>query len=108
MSAFHVDDRIVLKLNLDLAVRLGEIILGSRPNDGQLKALGHNLVNLDEETARKHGTFESRPNWGEKWEKEPVQVPASEWKQPISSASIAATVSSMHAKVGARKIRWGQ
>jgi hypothetical protein len=82
MSAFHVDARIVLKLDIDLAVRLGEIILDSHPNDAQLKALGHNLVNLDEDKGRQ--------DWNsEKWRKEPV---ASEWKPPMSSAGM----TSMH------------
>ena len=81
MPAFHVDARIVLKLDIDLAVRLGEILLDSHSSDAQVKALGHNLVNLDEEKKQ-----EGRQDWNsDKWKKEPVH---SEWKPPLSSANM--------------------
>ena len=48
MSSFHVDARIDLKLEYDLAIRLGEFILSSGTEDKQLMALGHKLANLDE------------------------------------------------------------
>ena len=100
MSAFHVDARIALKLHFDLAVRLGEIILNSRPNDGQLRALGHNLVNLDEDTAKRYAPSDSTPEWDEDWQ-DPELTP--EWKQLVSVKSKAAV---MQDKVAARKIRY--
>jgi len=48
MSSFHVDSRIDLKIEFDLAVRLGEFILNSGMADKQLLALGHRLANMDE------------------------------------------------------------
>jgi hypothetical protein len=49
MSSFHVDGRVSIKLEYDLAVRLGEFILNSGTEDKQLMALGYKLSNLDEE-----------------------------------------------------------
>ena len=49
-SAFIVDDRIHLKLEYDLAIRLGEAILAAHiTDDTQLVALGHRLDNLKSE-----------------------------------------------------------
>jgi hypothetical protein len=49
MSSFHVDSRVSLKLEYDLATRLGEFILSSGSEDKQLLALGYKLVNIDNE-----------------------------------------------------------
>lgn len=49
MSSFHVDARIDLKIEYDLAIRLGEFILSSGTDDKQFLALGHKLSNLDKE-----------------------------------------------------------
>lgn len=107
MSAFHVDARIDIKLHFDLAVRLGEIILNSRPNDGQLRALGHNLVNLDEDTAKRYLSESSDyEKWDEKWNNEEPK-PAPEWRKPVSSNEIAKVPAAMREKVASRKIRWG-
>jgi hypothetical protein len=124
MAAFHVDDRISLKLNLDLAVCLGEIILNARTNDPRLRAMGHELVGLDEDVAKKYGTIqENRVEDWSKWKK--TSAHPSEWRQPLSSSDISAAASNvasaienerqvmaavntaMHAKVASRKIRWG-
>lgn len=48
MSSFHIDSRVELKLDFDLAVRLGEFILQHSPNDRQMQALGHRLAALEE------------------------------------------------------------
>lgn len=52
MSAFHVDDRIDIKMEVGLAVRLGQFILsppGERVQDTQLLAFAHKLCNLLED-----------------------------------------------------------
>jgi len=49
MSCFHVDGRVNLKCEYDLAMRLGELILSSKTSDKQLVAMGHALLNSDEE-----------------------------------------------------------
>jgi len=49
MSSFHVDARITIRLEYELATRLGEFILSSGTEDKQFIALGHKLVNIDEE-----------------------------------------------------------
>jgi len=49
MSSFHVDGRVSIKLEYDLAMRLGEFILSSCSEDKQFVALGHKLLNLDED-----------------------------------------------------------
>jgi hypothetical protein len=49
MSSFHVDGRVTIKLEYELAMRLGEFILNTRTEDKQFVALGHKLLNLDEE-----------------------------------------------------------
>ncbi len=49
MSSFHVDARVSVKLEYELAVRLGEFLLGSGTDDKQILALGHKLNNLEEE-----------------------------------------------------------
>lgn len=47
MSSFHVDDRITLKIEFDLAVRLGEFIVQSGSSDKQIMAFGHRLMSLE-------------------------------------------------------------
>lgn len=51
MSSFHVDGRVSIKLEYDLAMRLGEFILSSGTEDKQFIALGHKLLSLDEDEA---------------------------------------------------------
>lgn len=64
MSSFHVDGRVSIKLEYDLAMRLGEFILSSGSEDKQFLALGHKLLNIDEEDATP-----SRPrNAWESWD----------------------------------------
>lgn len=48
MSSFHIDSRVDLKLDFDLAVRLGEFILQHSCGDKQIQALGHRLAALEE------------------------------------------------------------
>lgn len=49
MFSFSIDSRIVVKLECDLAVRVGECLLNSGIEDKQILALGHRLKNIDEE-----------------------------------------------------------
>lgn len=51
MSSFHIDSRVELKLEFDLAVRLGEFILQNASGDKQIQALGHRLAALEEKPA---------------------------------------------------------
>jgi hypothetical protein len=46
-KSFYVDDRIIVKMEFDLAVRVGEILLAHPTPDKMVKALGHQLVNLE-------------------------------------------------------------
>lgn len=49
MSSFHVDGRISIKLEYDLAVRLAEFILNSGTEDKQVLALAHKLAQIDDD-----------------------------------------------------------
>jgi hypothetical protein len=55
-GAFDIDDRVSLKLEYELAVRLGEFILKAGTEDKQLVALGHKLYNLEEDDNPKNRT----------------------------------------------------
>ena len=46
VSSFHVDSRINLKLDYELAIRIGEVILRAGTEDKQILALGHKLANM--------------------------------------------------------------
>lgn len=46
--SFEVDPRIPMKIEIDLAVRLGEFIVNSGTADKQIMALGHRLLALEE------------------------------------------------------------
>ena len=48
-SAFTIDSKIEIKLDYEFAVRLGSFILNSNTIDKQIKALGFQLSNLEEE-----------------------------------------------------------
>jgi hypothetical protein len=60
MSSFHVDGRVCVRMELDLAVRLGEFLVEADTVDKQLKAMGHRLVELDGDYAP--GGFADRPS----------------------------------------------
>lgn len=45
---FDIDDRIPIRIEIDLAVRLGEFIVKSGTVDKQIMAFGHRLVALEE------------------------------------------------------------
>ena len=49
MSSFSIDSRIVVRLECDLAIRVGDCLLNSGTEDKQILALGHRLKNIDEE-----------------------------------------------------------
>lgn len=49
MSSFHVDGRISIKIEYDLAVRLAEFILNSGTEDKQFLALAHKLSKIDDD-----------------------------------------------------------
>jgi hypothetical protein len=108
MSSFHVDSRINLKLDYELAIRLGEMILRAGTEDKQILALGHKLANMDEEKqelpskwqgspARQHGQFS---NWA-KFENEYERAPEKFESVPEIP------VTTMKDKILSKKIRWG-
>ena len=61
MPSFHVDGRVSVKLDYDLAIRLGEFLINSKTKDKQFIALGHRLVSLDqsEENPERNLNFEN-------------------------------------------------
>lgn len=106
MSSFHVDGRISIKLEYELAVRLGEFIIKSGTLDKQIIALGYKLYNMDEENAPAPVV--------QKWQNNPSEESsfASEWSEAESTfEDREAKVASIHDKVKrarmGNKIRWG-
>jgi hypothetical protein len=110
MSSFHVDSRINLKLEYELAIRLGEMILRAGTEDKQILALGHKLANMDEEKqefesnwqgnpARQHSQFSG---WDER-DNEHVADRFEGVEKPARSIPVA----TMQNKIRSRKIRWG-
>lgn len=57
MSSFHVDSRVTVKFDFDLATRLGDFILESGTADKQFLALGHKLQNLALEDENEEDDF---------------------------------------------------
>ena len=103
MSSFHVDGRISVKLEYELALRLGELIFASGTEDKQLRALGHKLLNIEEEENQ------TPPN---KWipRANPMNSSiVSEWQD--NEGDQAVPVSNMRDKVIAKRTRtthkWG-
>ena len=68
MSSFHVDGRISIKLEYDLAVRLAEFVLNSGVEDKQFLALAHKLARIDEEDAP--AMIKPKSNYDSKFYKE--------------------------------------
>jgi len=113
MSSFHVDSRINLKLEYELAIRLGEMILRAGTEDKQILALGHKLANMDEDKqefaapkwqgnpVRQHAQFS---NWA-KFENEGEQAPERFERSDRPAQEI--PVATMKDKIRSRKIRWG-
>jgi hypothetical protein len=106
MSSFHVDARIDVKLEYELAVRLGEFIVNSGTVDKQILALGFKLYNMDEEST----TPVQNSKWQNKIPSEESSF-ASEWTEAENSYDATKISTSMHdkvkrARVGS-KIRWG-
>jgi len=106
MSSFHVDSRINLKLDYELAIRIGELILRAGTEDKQILALGHKLANMDEENqepvarlqgTRQHGQFSG---WSKYDSNEKYSVAV---EKPMQEASVPA----VQDKIRSRKIRWG-
>ena len=103
MSAFHVDDRIDIKMEVGLAVRLGQFVLappGERVQDTQLLALAHKLCNLlEDEDASKENS----------WEEEENRIPAvSQPKYSGVDVQDKKHIRTMQDVMSSRnKIRWG-
>lgn len=49
-APFDVDDRVHVKVDFDLAMRVADVLLQSGTADKQVLALGHNLKNLEEDS----------------------------------------------------------
>lgn len=107
MSAFHVDGRVTLKMEYELAVRLGEYIMKTNPQDKQIAAMGWRLSRLSEEDGEsltedraEHKPHDYKPYIPvSREDRIPVQKP------PVSNVG----VGSLHEKVSVKtgKIRWG-
>ena len=69
MASFHVDGRVCVKMEMDLAVRLGEFIVKSATADKQLKAMGHQLIELEVDSEANELAVDVLP---------PIYAPASE------------------------------
>lgn len=46
MSAFDIDNRVELKIEKELAINLGKVVLSANTNNTALLAIGHQLANL--------------------------------------------------------------
>jgi len=104
MSSFHVDARICLKLEYEMAIRLGEMILLSGTVDKQLKALGHKLKNIDSEETDEFNSFApSKESCDNFYKKSYQDVPYKDWDNKENSNSI----SKVSLSKKTRKIRWG-
>jgi hypothetical protein len=101
MSSFHVDARITLKVEYELAVRLGKFILDSGTEDKQILAMGHKLCNLDEDEEDEPQTeprwTSQRPGWNAP--RHAVPTPA--------SAPAASTHNKVRISARPNKISWG-
>lgn len=108
MSAFHIDGRIGLKMEYELAIRLGEFINKMKPMDRQIAALGARLAQLDEQGPSQWNS--DLPSYKEDEDDE------REMLQGVTLKDIGekfAVSNSMHHKVNvvrsekANKVRWG-
>jgi hypothetical protein len=100
MSSFHVDSRITLKVEYELAVRLGKYILDSGTEDKQILAMAHKLCNLDEDEDDEPQT---EPRW---------TSPRQEWNAPRHSVPTPASVpavsqNKVRTPTKPNKISWG-
>lgn len=96
MSSFHVDARISLKLECEMAIRLGDLILSSGTADKQLKALGHKLKNIEEEDSEDYDSFVPSKDYCKNfYDKEDKEKCGNEWKEVNVDTK------------KTRKIRWG-
>lgn len=91
MSSFHVDARISVKLEVELALRLGEMILASGTEDKQILALGHMLCNIDKDDE----TDPTQPKWIPRKKNGQISSIVSEWQGDEDKVSM----STMHQKV---------
>lgn len=99
MSSFHVDARITLKVEYELAVRLGKYILDSGTEDKQILAMAHKLCNLDEDE-----DDEPEPKWTSQrpgWNAPRHAVPTP------ASAPAASTHNKVRITTQPNKISWG-
>lgn len=81
MSSFSIDSRIVVKLECDLAVRVGECLLNSGTEDKQILALGHRLKNIDEEEEQ-----QQPPTRIPRYNKMDYKPEFGKYKQPLRAA----------------------
>lgn len=49
LPAFDIDDRIYLRVERELAIQLGELVLQTDTNNTALLAIGHQLRNLTDD-----------------------------------------------------------
>lgn len=110
MSSFHVDSRINLKLEYELAIRLGEMILRAGTEDKQILALGHKLANMDEDKQEFAPKWQANPRQQSQvssWAKFGHEEEAADRLEMQEKVQQNVPVATMQDKVRSRKIRWG-
>jgi hypothetical protein len=110
MSSFHVDSRINLKLEYELAIRLGEMILRAGTEDKQILALGHKLANMDEDKQEFEPKWQANPSHQHGqfsgWDRHDNKHVAERF-EGVDKPAQSIPVATMQGKIRSRKIRWG-
>lgn len=112
MSSFHVDARIDVKLEYELAVRLGEFIVNSGTVDKQILALGYKLFNMDEENVatmpnKRYVTPSQESSIESEWqENDPAEIGRFS-NDENKVATMREKVYSVKRRSSSDKIRWG-
>jgi len=101
MSSFHVDARINVKMEVELALRLGEMILASGTEDKQIRALGHMLSNIDKDEP--NGTSDNKWTPSEKHESSIV----SDWQESQPRSSLGSMRQKVQNRKFVREEKWG-
>lgn len=60
LPAFDIDPRIPMRIDFDLAVRVGEFIVNSGTSDKQIMAFGHRLLALEQKPADTRKSLKAR------------------------------------------------
>lgn len=114
MSSFHVDARIDVKLEYELAVRLGEFIVNSGTVDKQILALGYKLFNMDEENPgvnpapnKRYISPSQESSIASDWQDDSHEEHFSNEESRAVSTTMRDKVYGVKRRSSADKIRWG-